>query len=108
MRGPYAFYPGVALRLCWCMPLGIAWSNGAAGVHSCGILHSLGWGGAYEAHLLIVPTCSCLPGQMLTVTVEKTEAKISTKEMERKELASKLMNEGGSMPGERTDGAAVQ
>ena len=38
----YAFYPGVVLR-CWCMPLGSAWSNGAAGVHSCGILRRLEW-----------------------------------------------------------------
>ena len=27
----------------WCMPLGSAWSNGAAGVHSCGILRRLEW-----------------------------------------------------------------
>ena len=30
-------------RTGWCMPLGSAWSNGAAGVHSCGILRRLEW-----------------------------------------------------------------
>ena len=39
--GPYAL---CWLRWCWCIPMGGAWSNGAAeGVHSGGILRRLEW-----------------------------------------------------------------
>ena len=47
------------------MPLGSAWSNGAAGVHSCGILRRLEWRWGGELRLRSTPryrlVCICFP-----------------------------------------------
>ena len=44
------------------MPLGSAWSNGAAGVHSGGILHRLDCGGG-AAGINSLPWCRLAPRQ---------------------------------------------